>query len=187
VGDLLTFPINPVAAVLGGLGPRRGLHRGTSATSWYELGCRLEGGEGRGEARRELRDVRGAQAAYERAIAGCPTFADAHNNLGRLHHDAGSLAVAESCYRLAICADAAIALYWFNLGVVVEDQGRHAEAIAAYEQALAIDPHAADVHYNLARLFELSGRRVGDAGVMRSAVRHLLRYRQLTKRNAGVR
>jgi tetratricopeptide (TPR) repeat protein len=173
VGDLLTFPITPA---LRGLEARRGLRRGTSATRWYDAGCRLEAS-----------DPAGAQAAYERAIAGCPSLADAHNNLGRLHHDAGVPAVAESCYRLAICADPSIALYWFNLGVAVEDQGRHAEAIAAYERAVELDPRAADAHYNLARLLELSGRRVGDDGTLRHAVRHLLRYRQLTSHRVGAR
>ena len=120
-------------------------------------------------------------AAYERAAAGCPGFADAHNNLARLLHDAGSLAAAESSYRLAICADAHVALYWFNLGVVVEDQGRRAEAIAAYEQALELDGSIADAHYNLARLLELSGRRMGDDELLQRAVRHLLRYRALTR------
>ena len=166
VGDILRFP--------GGLGSRRPLRRGTPASAWYELGCQLE-----------ATDPAGAQAAYERAIAGCPTFADAHNNLGRLHHDAGSLAAAESCYRLALCADDSIALYWFNLGVVVEDQGREAEAIGAYERAIERAPESADAHYNLARLLELTGRRAGDEAELRRAVRHLLRYRQLVRVRHG--
>ena len=157
-------------------GPRRGLRRGTSATTWYDAGCRLEASE-----------PQRAIAAYERAISGCLGLADAHNNLGRLLHDAGSLPAAESSYRLAICADAGVALYWFNLGVVVEDQGRRAEAVAAYERAIALDPAAADAHYNLARLLELAGRRIGDEVMLRRAVRHLLQYRALTGRNASAR
>src|ERR1041385_8827543 len=98
-------------------GARLGLRRGTSATSWYDAGCRLEAAE---PAR--------AIAAYERAVASCPVLADAHNNLGRLLHDAGSVAAAESCYRLAICADASVALYWFNLGVAAEECGRRGGA-----------------------------------------------------------
>jgi tetratricopeptide (TPR) repeat protein len=171
VGDLLTFALRP-----GSIGPGRrfGLRRGTSATSWYDAGCRLEAG-----------DPARAIAAYERALAGSPGFADAHNNLGRLHHDAGSAALAESCYRLAICAAPDIALYWFNLGVAVEDQGRNAEAIAAYERAIELDVHAADAHFNVARLLELAGRRAGDDLMLRRAVRHLMRYRDLTRRNVS--
>jgi thioredoxin-like negative regulator of GroEL len=49
------------------------------------------------------------------------------------------------------------------------------EAIAAYEQAIAADPNSADAHYNVARLLEQSGK-------PEIAVRHLLIYRQLTRR-----
>lgn len=166
VGDLLTFAF----------GSRRGLpcglRRGTPATDWYEQGCALES-----------IDVPGAMRAYERAVAGRPDLADAHNNLGRLHHDRGELATAESCYRLALCASPEVALYWFNLGVAVEDGGRSSEAIAAYERAIELDPGLADAHYNLARQLELTGRRVADevasASWLRRAVRHLVRYRDL--------
>lgn len=165
MGDLLHFE----------LGPRRGLRRGTSATAWYAEGCALES-----------TDPARAVAAYERAIAGRPDFADAYNNLGRVLHDQhdrglapAALPACEGFYRLAICADPDVALYWFNLGVSVEDQGRTSEAIAAYERALALDPRMADAHYNLARLLEVVGRQSHDELVLRRAVRHLVRYRDL--------
>jgi tetratricopeptide (TPR) repeat protein len=173
VGDLLTSAPSQGTVLTLRPGSRCGLRRGTSATTWYEVGCRLEASE---PAR--------AIAAYERAVAGSPDFADAHNNLGKLLHDAGSLAAAESSYRLALCADHGVALYWFNLGVAVEDQGRCAEAITAYERAIELDAGIADAHYNLARLLELTGRRTSDELMLRRAVRHLLRYRELTRRNA---
>jgi tetratricopeptide (TPR) repeat protein len=181
VGDLLTFtsPRDLVVVELRsrlGLGAHFRLRRGTSATHWYDTGCRLE-----------ANDPVWAAAAYERALAGCPGLADAHNNLGRLHHDARAFGVAESCYRLAICAAPAIALYWFNLGVAVEDQGRNAEAIAAYERAVELDDQVASAHFNLARLLELAGRRLGDEEMLRRAVRHLLRYRRLAPRSASAR
>ena len=125
-------------------------------------------------------------AAYERAIAGRPDLADAYNNLGRMLHEQhdrtrapGLLPRAESCYRLALCVDSEVALYWFNLGVSVEDQGRVGEAVAAYERALALDPSLADAHFNLARLLEVIGRSNADELVLRRAVRHLVRYRDL--------
>ena len=190
VGDLLSFAnglelqVSEVTEVIDlrlgrlGIGPgtRFGLRRGTGATRWYDAGCCLEPS-----------DPAGAAVAYDRALAGRPDLADAHNNLGRLLHDAGSLPRAETSYRLAICADPSIALYWFNLGVVVEDQGRRAEAIAAYQRAIELDDHVANAHFNLARLLELAGRRAGDAVVLQCAVRHLLRYRELTKHRASVR
>lgn len=152
--------------------------RGTSATDWYERGCALEAIDPRSNE---------ARAAYERAIAGRPDLADAHNNLARILHEQGDLAAAEGHYRLAICIDPSIALYWFNLGVVVEDRGRRAEAVAAYDEALAIDPAFADAHYNLARLYEVIGRPSGDELVLRRAIRHLAQYRRLAAPDGGSR
>lgn len=166
MGDLLVIPVIPLRP----RAPRFGLRRATSATVHYERGVALEAS-----------DPAGAMAAYGRALAALPAFADAHNNLGRLHHDGGELGDAESCYRLAICADRTVSLYWFNLGVVLEDQRRHAEAIAAYEAAVALDPRCADAHFNLARLHEVIGRRAGDEVQIQRAVRHLLRYRSLMR------
>ena len=151
-------------------GPRRGMRRGTSAIEWYERGRALE-----------ATDPAAAIHAYERAIAGRPDLADAHNNVGRLHHDVGQLADAEAQYRLALCADRGVALYWFNLGVVLEDQGRAAEAIAGYEHALALDVHLADAHFNLARQIERAALRANDEVLMRRAVRHLKQYRELSR------
>jgi tetratricopeptide (TPR) repeat protein len=155
---------------------RRGCLRATSAVDHYERGLALEAA-GQPDA---------AMAAYRRALSGRPDLADACNNLGRLHHDRTELGDAEALYRLAICAagdrgtrDGAVALYWFNLGVVLEDTGRCAEAIHAYERALGLDGTLADAHFNLARQLEQAGRRGADELVMRRAVRHLARYRDL--------
>ena len=144
------------------LSVRRGMRRGTPAAEWYERGLALESA-----------DPGAAAGAYERALAGQPGFADAHNNLGRVLHETGSLVAAESHYRLAICANERVALYWFNLGVVIEDEARVSEAIAAYERAIAIDPAFVDAHFNLARLLELVGRLAGNELLLRRAVRHL--------------
>jgi tetratricopeptide (TPR) repeat protein len=152
------------------LGPRRGFRRATTALTWYERGCALEPS-----------DPEGAMAAYRRAIAGRRDLADAHNNLGRLHHDRGELALAEQCYRRAIAADPMVALYAFNLGVVLEDLGCPYEAISAYELALALEPALADAHFNLARQIELAARASGDELMLRRAVRHLQQYRQLAR------
>jgi tetratricopeptide (TPR) repeat protein len=160
VGDLLQLK----------LGPRRGLKKGTSAVAWYERGVALEAS-----------DPAGAMAAYGRALAGRPDLADAHNNLGRLHHDRGELAVAESSYRLAICIGGNIPLYWFNLGVVLEDQGRHAEALTSYARSLELSPEISDAHFNAARLLEQLARATGDEELLRQAVRHLARYRALLR------
>jgi tetratricopeptide (TPR) repeat protein len=172
------------------LGARKGMRRGVPAAAWYARGCALE-----------ATDPAAALAAYARALAGRPDLADAWNNAGRLHHDAGELVVAESCYRLAICAAPGVALYWFNLGVVMEDAGRWSEAVLAYARAVDLDDACADAHFNLARLCEQLARSgVGDVDrhsalpdgsaalpgeaceLARRALRHYVRYRQLVGR-----
>jgi len=163
VGDLVSLT--------GKLEARRGCLRATSAADWYERGLAHEAAD----------QPDAAIAAYRRALDSRPELADACNNLGRLLHDRDQLGEAESLYRLAICAANEVALYWFNLGVVLEDGNRCAEAIRAYEQALALDATLADAHFNLARQLEQVGRRSTNELVLRRAVRHLKRYRDLVR------
>jgi tetratricopeptide (TPR) repeat protein len=163
VGDLVSLTAK--------LEARRGCVRAVSSVEHYERGLALEADD----------QPAAAMVAYQRALAGRPDLADACNNLGRLHHDQDQLGDAESLYRLAICADGHVGLYWFNLGVVLEDLGRCAEAIKAYEHALQLEPTLADAHFNLARQYEQVGRRGSDDLVMRRAVRHLKRYRDLVR------
>ena len=158
------------------LASRRGCLRATTAVDWYERGLALEAA-GEPDA---------AMAAYRRTLAGRPDMADAYNNLGRLHHDRDELARGRALYRLAMCAAQHVGLYWFNLGVVLEDVGRGAEAIRAYERALALEPTLADAHFNLARQLEHVGRRGADELVLRRAVRHLKRYRDLVRDRRGL-
>jgi tetratricopeptide (TPR) repeat protein len=154
---------------------RRGTLRAVGAATWLARGLELE-----------ERDPAGAMAAYRRALAGCPRFADAHNNLGRLLHQQGELPAAEHHYRQALAAEVA-SLPWFNLGVVLEDQGRSDEAIAAYREALSLDDALGEAHLNLARLLDRRGRDAGAGAPgapadLQAAVRHLSTYRRLRRR-----
>jgi tetratricopeptide (TPR) repeat protein len=135
-----------------------------TAQQLYERGCAIED-TAPGEAR-EL---------YRRALVKDPDYADAHINLGRLMHEAGELHAALLHYRSSLKVRPRDATASFNLGVALEDLGLVADAIAAYEQAIAADPNSADAHYTVARLLEQSGK-------PEIAVRHLLIYRQLTRR-----
>jgi hypothetical protein len=135
-----------------------------SAHQMYERGCAVEE-TSPGDAR-EL---------YRRALQRDPGYADAHINLGRLLHEAGEVHAALVHYRAALKVRPVDATAAFNLGVALEDLKLPGEAITAYEQAIAADPGSADAHYNLARLLE-------QAGKPEIAVRHLLIYRQLTRR-----
>ena len=112
---------------------------------------------------------------YERALAVDANHADAHVNLGRLLHEAGKPFDALAHYRAALTTRPKDGTAAFNLGVALEDLDRTGEAIAAYEQSIDIDSSNADAHYNVARLHEQSGN-------SESAIRHLLIYRQLTRK-----
>jgi tetratricopeptide (TPR) repeat protein len=116
-----------------------------------------------------------AQAAYRRILDREPTFADAHVNLGRILHEAGDVYAALVHYRAALSIRPHDATAAFNIGVALEDLGASIDAITAYRQAIETDARNPDAHYNLARLLEQSGK--PDL-----AVRHLLLYRQLTKK-----
>lgn len=133
------------------------------AESWYRLGCELE------ESDRDR-----AREAYLEALIRDPEHADAHLNLGCLHHEDGKLADAETHYRAALRASPGDATARFDLAVLLDDAGRLDEARRAYEAALAADPACAEAHYNLARLCEHAGDEPG-------AVRHLIAYRRLAR------
>jgi len=139
----------------------RGHQEELDAEDWFELGLELEA-----TAPEESMD------AYRRALSLSPGHADAHLNMGRLHHERGDLVKAEEHYRLALTARPGDATAAFDLGVALEDLGRLPEAIGAYETALAADPGYADAHFNLAGVHEQLGER-GEA------LRHLKLYKRL--------
>ena len=159
---LLAFEGDPAQGVLGVIEAKPA--PATTEQNWFEQAVALE-----------TTDTAAARAAYERALAAEPARADARLNLGRLLHEAGELAQAERIYREAVRLGNRDPLLHFNLGVLLEDLQRKPEAMAAYAAALREDPDLADGHYNLALLYEESGR-------AQDAIRHMARYRKLTRR-----
>ena len=135
---------------------------GNSAEDLYETALDLELA-GRFDAARET---------YEAVLKRYPNLVGARINLGRLMHAAGHLGQAEAHYRAALELKPGNALAAFNLGVALEDQGKADAAAEAYRAALAADEAYADAHYNLSRLLEAQGD-------LRSALRHLSRFRRL--------
>ena len=122
----------------------------------------------------EREDPVAALEAYQQVLARQPDHFPALINVGRLFHEAGEPARAEVAYQAALAAAPDQPLGRFNLAVLLDDTGRTDEAIAAYRAVLALDAAFADAHFNLARLLEKAGDKLG-------AVRHLSRYRQLSK------
>jgi tetratricopeptide (TPR) repeat protein len=131
-----------------------------TAEEWFNLGCELDPASP-DEARH----------AYEQALALDPELADAHVNLGRLHHQAGDAARAETHYRAALTLAPDDAVAHFNLGGLLEETGRAADAVLAYQRALAADPDFADAHYNLGLLLDALGRRPAAMSHLRAARR----------------
>jgi Flp pilus assembly protein TadD/DNA-binding transcriptional MerR regulator len=138
-----------------------------TAEQWFHLGCELE----------STSPIE-ARQAYLHALAADPGYADAHLNLGRLHHEEGELGKAEAYYRSASRCAPDDATCHFNLAVLLEDRGRAEEAVFAYEQAIARDPEFADAHYNLGLLLEGKGRRA-------DAMKHLMEARRLYAAGRG--
>jgi len=131
-----------------------------SAEDWFNLGCELDPSSP-DEARH----------AYEQALALDSGLADAHVNLGRLHHQGGDVARAETHYRAAVALAPADAVAHFNLAGLIEETGRAADAVAAYHRALEADPDFADAHYNLGLLLDALGRRAPAMTHLRAARR----------------
>jgi tetratricopeptide (TPR) repeat protein len=162
---LFNFDAQAVAAVAAPLRasvtpPAPAASATRSAEDWFNLGCELDPSSP-DEARH----------AYEQALALDSGLADAHVNLGRLHHQGGDVARAETHYRAAVALAPADAVAHFNLAGLLEETGRATDAVAAYHRALEADPDFADAHYNLGLLLDALGRRAPAMTHLRAARR----------------
>ena len=94
-------------------------------------------------------DAARAAAAYERATALWPSYADAWLNLGVAYGGLDRIEEAAACARrvLDLRPDDPSALN--NLANALNAQGRFEEAIHCYRRAIEIRPDDAEAHYNL--------------------------------------
>jgi tetratricopeptide (TPR) repeat protein len=129
-----------------------------TAEQWFDLGCELD-----------TSSPEEARHAYQQALELDPSLADAHVNLGRLHHAADEPAQAEAHYRAAAQQMPDDPIAHFNLAVLLEERGRADEAIQAYQCALQAKPDFADAHYNLGLLFDALGKRAPAMTHLRTA------------------
>jgi DNA-binding transcriptional MerR regulator len=133
-----------------------------TALEWFERGCRLD-------ARPETFDE--AADAYRRALAADPDFADAHCNLGAVHHQRDQRNAARGCYEEALRCDASHVEANLNLAGILEEENRCEAALSHYKAALRADPLRTDAHLATALLYE-------KLGVHRRAREHWRRYLQ---------
>ncbi len=133
-----------------------------TALEWFERGCRLD-------ARPETFDE--AAEAYRRALAADPDFADAHCNLGAIHHQRDLRDAARGCYEEALRCDASHVEANLNLAGILEEDNRCEAALSHYKAALRADPLRTDGHLATALLYE-------KLGVHRRAREHWRRYLQ---------
>ena len=131
-----------------------------TALEWFERGCRLD-------ARPETFDE--AADAYRRALAADPDFADAHCNLGAIHHQRDQRDAARACYEETLRCDASHVEANLNLAGILEEENRCEAALSHYKVALRADPLRTDAHLATALLYE-------KLGVHRRAREHWRRY-----------
>jgi outer membrane protein OmpA-like peptidoglycan-associated protein len=77
---------------------------------------------------------------YHQAIALCPSYAEAHNNLGHVYEQLGRYAEAIKAYTQAKELRSDLPYPYFGLGDVYFKRGDYQEAIKWYDAGLAHDP-----------------------------------------------
>jgi len=93
-----------------------------------------------GEARLAARDLEGARAAFEAALAANERLSSAHTGLGRILQEQGDLGGAEEAYRRALELVSNTAGAELALGQLMESTERISEAFGHFERAATIDP-----------------------------------------------
>lgn len=99
-----------------------------------------------------------AIAAFRRAVALAPAYAEAYHGLGRLFDARGDLSEAEAQYRAALGAAPAYAEAHFSLATLLERKDDAEGADLCYRAALDAAPAYAEAWYRRGRLLERLGR-----------------------------
>lgn len=88
---------------------------------------------------------------YKRAIELCPSYAEAHNNLGDTYEKQGMFEEAIAQYKKAVQLKPSFAIAHFGLGDVYVKTNRHDEAIKSYQEGLKYDDKDALTRVRLAK------------------------------------
>lgn len=87
-----------------------------------------------------LRVLMEKEKLYQNAIALCPDFTAAHNNLGDVYENLGKYTEAIYEYQKAISLDGNFSAPYSGLGDVYFKNGNYTEAVKQYDKALELDP-----------------------------------------------
>ena len=117
-----------------------------------------------GEAKLQAKDLQGARALFEQAIAADPSDARAHLDLGITAEALGDAKAAEQAYRKAVELAPDLAEAHNNLGVLLRDRDELEEAV------VELNPRSAAAHGNLALALEDSGDAAGAEREYRAAL-----------------
>ncbi len=99
-----------------------------------------------------------AIAAYSKAVALKPDFAEAYSNLGNALSASGLIDEALAAYRHAIEKNYKLAAAHNGLGNMLRRIGRSDEAINSYLTAIRLKPDFALAHFNLAQAYRIAGQ-----------------------------
>lgn len=103
---------------------------------------------GRGRARQDSGDLKGAIDHYSRALTLNPEYVEAYNNRGITLSGLGKHAEAIEDFDDATRISPEFAQTYYNRGVAKVAQGKRGEAIADFDAAISVDSGYAEAYYN---------------------------------------
>lgn len=90
---------------------------------------------------------------FEKALEQNPRFAEAHNNLGLLYHDAGDFPGAAEQFQEAIADYPGFREAKLNLGIAYKQLGEFEKAEAQFNEVIEMASESADAYFNLGVLY----------------------------------
>jgi protein O-GlcNAc transferase len=111
-----------------------------------------------GTVLKSLRQFDLSFAAFNKALAIKPEYADAYNNMGNAFQEQGKLEEAVEAYKKVLAIKPDYADAYNNMGTALKDQGKLEEAIEAYNEALAIKPDYAEAYNNMGITLQEQGK-----------------------------
>ena len=111
-----------------------------------------------GTVLKSLRQFDLSFAAFNKALAIKPEYADAYNNMGNAFQEQGKLEEAVEAYNKVLAIKPDYADAYNNMGTALKDQGKLEEAIEAYNEALAIKPDYAEAYNNMGITLQEQGK-----------------------------